>query len=135
MVDLRDKQHHLARQLHLWRVQLPERPTEFLPGEEPRRRWILRLFVHRALSRAPCIKLTGETRPRSGSSPQLKGPHYPALTREQYVNYVPYSFLSRALRQRGQNMVRSMVEEALALASLSLFLATVAVWAQVLGVI
>ena len=40
-----------------------------------------------------------------------------------------------ALRQRGQNMVRSMVEEALALASLSLFLATVAVWAQVLGVI
>jgi hypothetical protein len=32
-------------------------------------------------------------------------------------------------------MVRSMVEEALALASLSLFLVTVAVWAQVLGVL
>jgi hypothetical protein len=32
-------------------------------------------------------------------------------------------------------MVRSVMEEALALASLSLFLAMVAVWAQVLGVI
>jgi len=32
-------------------------------------------------------------------------------------------------------MVRSVVEEALALASLSLFLATLAVWVQVLGVL
>jgi hypothetical protein len=32
-------------------------------------------------------------------------------------------------------MVRAVVEEALALASLSLFLATVAVWALLLGVI
>ncbi len=32
-------------------------------------------------------------------------------------------------------MVRAVVEEALALASLSLFLATLAVWAQVLGVL
>jgi hypothetical protein len=32
-------------------------------------------------------------------------------------------------------MVRSVVEEALALASIALFLATVAVWAQVLGVV
>ena len=32
-------------------------------------------------------------------------------------------------------MVRSVVEEAMALASLALFLGTVAVWAQVLGVI
>ncbi len=32
-------------------------------------------------------------------------------------------------------MVRAVVEEALALASLALFLATVAVWVQVLGVI
>jgi hypothetical protein len=32
-------------------------------------------------------------------------------------------------------MVRSVLEEAIALASLSLFLATVAVWAQVLGVL
>jgi len=31
-------------------------------------------------------------------------------------------------------MVRAVVEEALALASLTLFLATVAVWVQVLGV-
>jgi hypothetical protein len=37
--------------------------------------------------------------------------------------------------KRGHVMVRSVVEEALALASISLFLATVAVWAQVLGVI
>jgi hypothetical protein len=36
---------------------------------------------------------------------------------------------------RGHVMVRSVVEEALALASIGLFLATVAVWAQVLGVI
>ena len=32
-------------------------------------------------------------------------------------------------------MVRAVLGEALALASLSLFLATIAVWAQVLGVI
>ena len=46
------------------------------------------------------------------------------------MNYVPLSFLTREA-----NMVRSVVEEALALASLGLFLATVAVWAQVLGVL
>ena len=33
------------------------------------------------------------------------------------------------------NMVRTVAEEALALASISLFLAMVAVWAQVLGVV
>jgi hypothetical protein len=32
-------------------------------------------------------------------------------------------------------MIRSVLEEAVALASLSLFLATVAVWAQVLGML
>ncbi len=32
-------------------------------------------------------------------------------------------------------MVRTVLEEALALASLTLFLATIAVWAQVFGVI
>jgi hypothetical protein len=32
-------------------------------------------------------------------------------------------------------MVRSVVEEAMALASIGLFLATLAVWAQVLGVL
>ena len=36
---------------------------------------------------------------------------------------------------RGSHMVRRFAEEAMALASLSLFLATVAVWAQVLGVL
>jgi hypothetical protein len=33
------------------------------------------------------------------------------------------------------NMVRTVLEEALALTSITLFLATIAVWAQVLGVI
>jgi hypothetical protein len=32
-------------------------------------------------------------------------------------------------------MVRSVLEEAIALASISLFLATIAVWAQVLGML
>lgn len=32
-------------------------------------------------------------------------------------------------------MVRAVLEEALALASITLFLATIAVWAQVLGVV
>jgi hypothetical protein len=62
----------------------------------------------------------------------------PRLTLEHKANYVPYSFLiirSGGVRIRGQIMVRSVVEEALALASISLFLATLAVWAQVLGVI
>jgi hypothetical protein len=44
-------------------------------------------------------------------------------------------YQERSVRIRGQIMVRSVVEEALALASISLFLATLAVWAQVLGVI
>ena len=35
----------------------------------------------------------------------------------------------------GAIMVRSVLEEAVALASLGLFLATVAVWAQVLGML
>ena len=62
----------------------------------------------------------------------------PRLTLEHKANYVPYPFLSSrsgGVRIRGQIMVRSVVEEALALASISLFLATLAVWAQVLGVI
>ena len=42
-----------------------------------------------------------------------------------------------SFRSKGQEgvMVRAVLGEALALASLSLFLATIAVWAQVLGVI
>jgi hypothetical protein len=54
------------------------------------------------------------------------------------VNYVhvpfPQSIVEREAK-RGHVMVRSVVEEALALAAISLFLATVAVWAQVLGVV
>ena len=38
-------------------------------------------------------------------------------------------------KQRGNAMVRAVTEEALALASLTLFLAMVAVWAEVLGVL
>ena len=53
-----------------------------------------------------------------------------ALDGEQKVNYVPFSFQQGALP-----MIRSVCEEAIALASLALFLATVAVWAQVLGVL
>jgi hypothetical protein len=46
------------------------------------------------------------------------------------MNYVPFMF------QKGRpHMVRAVVEEALALASITLFLATIAVWAQVLGVL
>jgi hypothetical protein len=43
-------------------------------------------------------------------------------------------FIFRSKKGHGA-MVRAVVEEALALTSLSLFLATVAVWALVLGVI
>ena len=43
---------------------------------------------------------------------------------------IMFSFCSR-----GSIMVRSVLEEAIALASISLFLATVAVWAQVLGML
>jgi hypothetical protein len=45
------------------------------------------------------------------------------------MNYVPLSFNWGA-----SVVVRAVAEEALALASLTLFLATVAIWAQVLGV-
>lgn len=51
------------------------------------------------------------------------------LTQEQLENYVLFPFRGRGI------MVRAVAEEALALASISLFLAMVAVWAQVLGVV
>ncbi len=41
----------------------------------------------------------------------------------------------RRRQEKRTVMVRSVVEEALALAAIGLFLATVAVWAQVLGVV
>jgi hypothetical protein len=56
------------------------------------------------------------------------------LDREQEVNYVLYMFFQLGSWQEPV-MVRSVFEEAVALASLSLFLATVAVWAQVLGML
>ena len=52
-----------------------------------------------------------------------------SLTPEHSVNYVRSMFLWRGI------MVRAVAEEALALASVSLFLAMVAIWVQVLGVI
>jgi hypothetical protein len=48
------------------------------------------------------------------------------LTPEQTLNYVLYSFMENT-------MVRAVVEEAAALASITLFLGMIAVWAQVLG--
>lgn len=48
------------------------------------------------------------------------------LTPEHNANYVPPSFFLG----RG-NMIRALVEEAAALASISLFLGMVAIWAQV----
>lgn len=53
------------------------------------------------------------------------------LDSEQNANYVPSSF-----RDEGETiMVRAVAEEALALASIALFLGMVAVWAQVLEMI
>jgi len=50
---------------------------------------------------------------------------------EQNTNYVPSSF-----HEEGETiMVRAVAEEALALASIALFLGMVAVWAQVLEMI
>jgi hypothetical protein len=55
----------------------------------------------------------------------------PDLTLEHSVNYVPSLF-----HVMGRDtMVRAVAEEALALASITLFLAMVAVWVQVLVVI
>ena len=59
------------------------------------------------------------------------GSQFRRLTPEHLVNYVPSSFYTG-----GEDiMARTFAEEALALTALSLFLAMVAVWAQVLGVV
>ena len=50
----------------------------------------------------------------------------PCLTKEHSMNYVLRSF-------REDIMFRAVVEEAAALASITLFLGMIAVWAQVLG--
>jgi hypothetical protein len=62
--------------------------------------------------------------------PKIETDLPPHLTPEQSANYVPFSF-----GRRREKMVRAVAEEAFALTSLALFLAMVAVWAQVLGVV
>ena len=71
---------------------------------------------------------------RAGTGPA----HYPilwakqdparrmVLTPEHFKTYVPFSF------QEG-SMVRALMEEAVALASLALFLGMIAIWAQVIA--
>jgi len=55
----------------------------------------------------------------------------PPIDSEQNANYVHSSF-----HAKGRDiMVRAVAEEALALASIALFLGMVAVWVQVLGVV
>jgi hypothetical protein len=51
------------------------------------------------------------------------------LTAEHKVNYVLFLFY-----HGNTKMVRSFVEEAVALASLSLFLGMIAIWAQVIAI-
>jgi hypothetical protein len=55
------------------------------------------------------------------------------LDAEQKQNYVPLLFFRFGISARGAVMFRAVVEEAAALASLSLFLGMIAIWAQVLG--
>jgi hypothetical protein len=53
------------------------------------------------------------------------------LTSEQTMNYVPFMF-----RPKGDAfMIRAVVEEAAALASITLFVGMIVVWAQVLAVL
>jgi hypothetical protein len=50
------------------------------------------------------------------------------LTKEQKANYVPSTFFWEAV------MLRAVVEEAAALASVALFIGMIAVWAHVIAV-
>jgi hypothetical protein len=59
--------------------------------------------------------------------PQFKLTHYPRLTQEQKMNYVPASF------GREKVMVRAVMQEAAALASIALFVGMLAIWSQVLS--
>jgi hypothetical protein len=61
----------------------------------------------------------------------LQGDNSGGLTPEHNTNYVPVSFV----QTWEPVVIRSVVEEAMALASITLFLAMVAIWAQVLGVL
>jgi hypothetical protein len=56
--------------------------------------------------------------------------HYLAFDKEHIMNYVPSMF-----RKRGCIMFRAVVEEAAALASITLFVGMIVVWAQVLAVL
>ena len=79
----------------------------------------------------PCPGIVGRS---IASTPHVNnrtiGSELPAggLDLEHKVNYVPFSFL---LRER--DMVRAVVEEAAALASLTLFLGMIDIWAQVIA--
>jgi hypothetical protein len=61
--------------------------------------------------------------------PENELPHYPYLTPRTIHELCSLSVL---VAEGESHMVRAVAEEALALASISLFLAMVAVWAQVL---
>ena len=52
--------------------------------------------------------------------------HCPGVDREQTMNYVPSPFMEDA-------MFKAVIQEAAALASLSLFVGMIAIWSQVLG--
>ena len=56
----------------------------------------------------------------------MKLTHCPGLTVERKVNYVPPPFMEGA-------MFKTVIQEAAALASLSLFVGMIAIWSQVLG--
>jgi hypothetical protein len=60
----------------------------------------------------------------------LKLTRYPAVDAEHIMNYVPSMFVNG-----GRIMIRAVVEEAAALASITLFIGMVVVWAQVLAVL
>jgi hypothetical protein len=57
----------------------------------------------------------------------LENDHHPKLDREQNRNIVPFLFQSREAV-----MLKMFVEEIAALASLTLFVGMIAVWAQVI---
>ena len=56
--------------------------------------------------------------------------HFIAVDLERIMNYVPLMF-----NARGYIMIRAVVEEAAALASITLFIGMIVVWAQVLAML
>jgi len=61
---------------------------------------------------------------------EINRDHYLVFDMEHIMNYVSSMF-----RKRGCIMVRAVVEEAAALASITLFVGMIVVWAQVLAVL